>query len=178
VQSNRSDSDLELLKQSARGDAAAFHELVDRHADRLFALAVSLLQNHADAEDVLQETLAGAYRGLAKFEQRASVKTWLTRILMLQIAKWRRDRKNQRNEPIDPQTASAAEHETSAASRIDVQAALVTLSPEHQDVLALREFEQLSYEEIADVLGVPRGTVESRLFRARAELREKLKAYR
>ena len=178
MQSSRSDSDLDLLKQSARGDATAFHELVDRHADRLFALAVSLLRNHADAEDVLQETLAGAYRGLAKFEQRASVKTWLTKILILQIAKWRRDQKSKRTEPIDPQTAAAEEHGTSAASRIDLHAALATLSPEHQDVLALREFEQLSYEEIADVLGVPRGTVESRLFRARAELKEKLKAYR
>jgi len=85
---------------------------------------------------------------------------------------------HRQTEPIDPQTAAAEEHETSAASRIDLHAALATLSPEHQDVLALREFEQLSYEEIADVLGVPRGTVESRLFRARAELREKLKAYR
>ncbi len=178
MQSNRSESDFELLKRSADGNAAAFHALVDRHADRLFALAVSLLRNHADAEDVLQETLAGAYRGLAKFEQRASVKTWLTRILILQIAKWRRDQKSRRSEPIDPQSASPADHESSAGHRMDVHAALATLSPEHQDVLVLREFEQLSYEEIADVLGVPRGTVESRLFRARAELRDKLKAYR
>ncbi len=178
MESSPSDSDLDLLKQSAASDAAAFHQLVDRHADRLFGLAVSLLPNRADAEDVLQETLAGAYRGLVRFEQRASVKTWLTRILILQIAKWRRERKNKRTEPIDPQAASAVDHEASANSRMDVQAAMAKLSPEHQEVMVLREFEQLSYEEIAGALGVPRGTVESRLFRARAELRVKLKAYR
>jgi RNA polymerase sigma-70 factor (ECF subfamily) len=60
---------------------------------------------------------------------------------------------------------------------MDVQAALGQLSPEHREVLALREFEQMSYEEIAQVLGVPRGTVESRIHRARGEMREKLKDY-
>jgi RNA polymerase sigma-70 factor (ECF subfamily) len=60
---------------------------------------------------------------------------------------------------------------------MDLQAALALLSPEHRQILVLREFEQLSYEEMAEILGVPRGTVESRLHRARGELREKLKAY-
>jgi RNA polymerase sigma-70 factor (ECF subfamily) len=60
---------------------------------------------------------------------------------------------------------------------MDLHAALQQLSTEHRQVLVLREFEQMSYEEMADVLGVPRGTVESRLHRARAELREKLKSY-
>jgi RNA polymerase sigma-70 factor (ECF subfamily) len=62
--------------------------------------------------------------------------------------------------------------------RIDLRAALQALSPDHREVVTLREIDGLSYEEIARVLGVPRGTVESRLHRARAELRERLKAYR
>ena len=177
MQANGSASDLELLRKAAAGDGAAFHELVDRHADRLFALATSLLRNTADAEDVVQETFAGAFRGLAKFEARASVKTWLTRILFLQVAKWRRDRKGKQTQPIEAAAAATENRESTVEQKVDLHAALATLSPEHQEVLLLREFEQLSYDEIATVLGVPRGTVESRLFRARAELRTRLKSY-
>jgi RNA polymerase sigma-70 factor, ECF subfamily len=166
--------DLRLLKRSGAGDAKAFHQLLDRHADRLFRLAYSLVGNAADAEDVVQETLAGAYRGIRGFEGRSSVGTWLTRILVTQAAKLRRDRK--RTEPMD-QAMAVEGGGLAAERRMDLQAALEKLSPEHRQVLVLREYERMSYEEIAEVLGVPRGTVESRLHRARAELREKLRAY-
>jgi RNA polymerase sigma-70 factor (ECF subfamily) len=169
--------DIDLVRRAVAGDSGAFHGLVDRHADRLYRLAVSLVGNAADAEDVLQETFAGAYRGLKGFEERASVKTWLTRIVVVQVARWRRERSRRPIEAMPdlphPQSGSAA-----MDARIDLAAALQKLSPEHQQVLVLREFEQMTYEEIAAVLDVPRGTVESRLHRARAELREKLKSYR
>jgi RNA polymerase sigma-70 factor (ECF subfamily) len=173
--------DIVLLRQSAAGDEKSFHVLVDRHAQRMFRLAVSLVGNATDAEDVLQETFAGAFRGINRFEGRSSVKTWLTRILVTQAARWRRDRKRRSNQSID--AGSAGESigvcggEAGVGQRIDIDAALQQLSPEHREVVVLREFEQLAYEEIAAVLDVPRGTVESRLHRARMELREKLKAY-
>jgi RNA polymerase sigma-70 factor (ECF subfamily) len=66
---------------------------------------------------------------------------------------------------------------TSVGAKIDLQAALQLLSEEHREVLVLREFEGMSYDEMAEAIGLPRGTVESRLHRARAELKEKLKAY-
>ncbi len=164
--------DLDLLRRSAHGSSVAFHALVDRHADRLFRLAVSLVGNSADAEDVLQETLSGAYRSAKNFEGRSSVKTWLTRILVTQANVWRRSKR---------QAGSIDEHvpgrPSDADAKIDLHEALKQLSQEHREVLLLREFEKLSYEEIAEVLGVPRGTVESRLHRARNELREKLKSY-
>jgi RNA polymerase sigma-70 factor, ECF subfamily len=168
--------DLRLLQRAGRGDSAAFHELVDRHAQALYRLAVSLVGNSADAEDVLQEAFAGAFRGARGFEARASVKTWLTRILVLQAAKWRRSRKPMQDvaqaaHPTGGETASGVD------ARLDLQAALREMSPEFREVIVLRELEQMSYEEIAGVLDVPRGTVESRLYRARAELREKLKSY-
>jgi RNA polymerase sigma-70 factor (ECF subfamily) len=170
--------DLSLLRRVEAGDSKAFHVLVDRHAQRLFRLAHSLVGNAADAEDLVQETFAGAYRGMSGFEGRSSVGTWLTRILVLQVAKWRRQRKP----PAAP--LDLMEHELGreggvprAEQRMDLDAALEQLTPEHREVLVLRQYEQLSYGEIAQVLGVPRGTVESRLYRARAELREKLKAY-
>jgi RNA polymerase sigma-70 factor (ECF subfamily) len=183
--------DLALVRRAARGDGRAFHELVDRHAPRLYRMAVSLCGNAADAEDVLQETFTGAYRGLGRFEARASVKTWLSRILVTQAALWRRRRRSRRdafpltglNGPEEeggglPIPAPGVGPAAEVDYRIDLRAALQTLSGDHREVVTLREIDGLSYEEIARVLGVPRGTVESRLHRARAELRDRLKAYR
>jgi RNA polymerase sigma-70 factor, ECF subfamily len=166
--------DAELASRAAHGDADAFHALVDRHADRLFRLAVALVGNSADAEDVLQESLIGAFRGLSGFQGRSSVKTWLTRILVNQAAKFRRSKRKM---------AAVSEFEPSpdkavgVAAKMDVNAAISELSPEHRQVIVLRELENMSYDEIAEVLQVPQGTVESRLHRAREALREKLKAY-
>jgi RNA polymerase sigma-70 factor (ECF subfamily) len=172
-------SDVALVRRANAGGGKAFHELVDRHADRMYRLAVSMVGNAADAEDVLQETFAGAFKGLKGFEERASVKTWLTRILMVQVARFWRERKRRKEKPEDTGEARLVTSGESAGvgAKIDVQAAMALLSAEHREVLLLREFEQLSYEEIAEVLAVPRGTVESRLHRARAELKELLKAY-
>ncbi len=173
--------DADLLRKAAAGDTSAFHALLDRHMDRLYRLAVSLVGNSADAEDLLQETFAGAYRGLDRFEGRAAVGTWLTRILVMQVARFRRGRRGKSMGSLDAESEAPSIGKPSGAAgvdaRIDIQAALLQLSPAHREVLVLREFEQMSYEEIAEVLGVPQGTVESRLHRARSELREKLSAY-
>ena len=170
-------TDLELLRKAAAGDGRAFHGLVDRHAQRMYRLAISLTGNPADAEDVLQETFAGAYKSLSGFEGRASVKTWLTRILFTQAARWRRDRAGRTMGSIDSAEPMVASSSIGVEIRIDLQAALQQLSPEHREVLMLREFEGMTYEEMAEVLGLPRGTIESRLNRARNALREKLKSY-
>jgi RNA polymerase sigma-70 factor (ECF subfamily) len=166
--------DIELWRRAGDGDAAAFHALVDRHAQRLYRLAVSLVGNAADAEDVVQETLIGAFRGLRSFEGRASVKTWLSGILVRQARQWRRGSRRRRPESVSDALAAPG---PSADAALDVRAAMAQLSSEHREVLLLREFERMSYEEIAEALDIPRGTVESRLHRARSELREKLKAY-
>ncbi len=164
--------DIDLLHRSARGNARAFGALTDRHADRLFRLAFRLVGNAADAEDVLQEALCGAYRSSGRFEGRSSVKTWLTKILVAQAALWRRSRR--KTEPIDEGAAARPARPDVA---IDVQEAIRKISAEHQEVLLLREFENLTYDEMAEVLSVPRGTIESRLHRARQELKERLKSY-
>lgn len=171
--------DQSLLRQAGSGDGRAFHQLVDRHGARLYRLAVSLVGSAADAEDVLQETFAGAFRGLKGFEARSSVKTWLTRILFTQAAKWRRDHQRRPTEPIEPHETKAvtASRAGSVEAKIDLHVAMEQLSVEHRQVLVLREIDGMAYEEMAQVLGVPRGTIESRLHRARAELRERLKDY-
>ena len=157
-----------------RGHEAAFHELVDRYAQEMYRLALSLVGNAADAEDVVQETFSGAFRAMPGFGGRSSLRTWLSRILVNQAAKWRRRRKVRRTILLD---ATAPGPSPEPGLRIDVLATLETLSPEHREVIALREFQGMSYEEMAETLGVPRGTVESRLFRARQELKDRLKAY-
>ena len=176
-------TDLELVQAARAGDAAAFHALVDRYAHSLFALAVSLSGNVADAEDMVQETFTGAFRGLAGFQGRASVKTWLSRILVRQAARHLRYARRHKATFVSLETAvaqatmAAASSRPRADTRMDVMAAIRSLSPEHQGVIVLRELEGLSYDEMAEVLQIPRGTVESRLFRARRALQEQLKEY-
>ena len=190
-------SDLELVRSAGGGDDDAFHTLIDRHAPMLFRVAQSLTRNRQDAEDLMQETFVGAYRGLKNFAGRSSVKTWLVQILTRQAAKaWHRSRHHRSARSIDAGTSdydrngrngaasfSGPEIDRAMSSpsqtaqidrRLDVMATLKTLSEPHREVLVLREIRGLSYEEIAQVLAVPRGTVESRLSRARAEFREKL----
>lgn len=179
-------TDSELARRARQGDDAALHELLDRHAGQLFALAVALVGNAADAEDVVQETLLGALRGIRAFKGRSAVKTWLVGILVRQAARHHRSRGRRPVVSLDALSEASASApgrgrpEPSTAEldiRMDVLAALETLSREHRQVVLLRELQGMSYEEMAQVLGVPRGTVESRLFRARGALRERLGGY-
>ena len=184
------ESDLELLRAAGDGDDGAFHRLIDRHAAALFRVAISMAKNRADAEDLMQETFVGAYRGLKTFAARSSVKTWLLQIMTRQAAKsWHRSRHRRATLSLNPSSsdegqrtrddaalatrAGAAGTAAAVERKLDVRQVLDAMSPPHREVLVLREIRGLSYEEMAQVLGVPRGTVESRLSRARAEFRER-----
>jgi RNA polymerase sigma-70 factor (ECF subfamily) len=178
-------TDEELLAAARGGDAGAYGEVADRHAGRLFRLAFRLVSGTSDAEDVVQETLLAGLRQAGKFRGDASVKTWLTGILVRQAARHHRRRARRKAAPVEDDGftggggglrpgGSVAE---SAHRRMDVQRALAALSPLHREVVVLREFEGMSYAEIAEAVGVPRGTVESRLHRARQELRVLLRDY-
>jgi RNA polymerase sigma-70 factor, ECF subfamily len=177
-------TDEELVRRAAQGDHGSFRSLVDRHGKRLCALAVSLCGNATDAEDVVQESLAGAYRSLKTFQGRASVSTWLMRIVFRQASRFRK-RRPMRMASLDEfaeddHSGPAAVDSNTPAHvdrKLDIQALLRHLSVDHREVIVLRELQGLSYEEIATVLEVPRGTVESRLSRARTELKEVLKDY-
>ena len=127
-------SDLELLRSAAGGDERAFHTLIDRHAPVMFRAALSLTRNRSDAEDLMQETMVGAYRGLQNFAGRSSVKTWLMQILTRQAAKaWHRTRHERRALTLhEPRTGmerddAALTTRSPAASvevKLDVMAAL------------------------------------------------------
>ena len=175
---------MELVRLVRQGDEAAYRRVVDIHGPRLYLLAMSMLGNREDAQDVVQETFVGAFRGLRGFQGRSTVKTWLTRILMNNVADLRRRRHLRKTLPLD----EAAEQlgaplarrvtETGRADmRMDIAAVIGRLPEEHRTVIVLREMQGMTYEEIAAALGVPRGTVESRLFRARQKLKEILGDY-
>lgn len=178
-------SDAELVRQIRAGDESAFAELINRHSDGLYRMACSLLNSPADAEDVLQETFLGAFNRLSAFEGRSSVKTWLVRILLNHASKFRRSQRVRRTDPLPDQVGPRSGDEKYAASspaaavesRVDVMEMLQTLSSEHREVIVLRELQQMSYDEIAEALKIPRGTVESRLHRARQELKRRYEGY-
>ena len=182
------ETDTELVAKIRRGDKAAFAELVRRHGDSLLGMAYSLVGIMADAEDVVQETLMVALRRIQSFEGRSQVGTWLRGILVFKAAKLRRSRKVRTAVPIQDHDGSAeadrADSRLSSRpasiavdSRVDVMQMLQTLSDEHREILVLRELQQFSYDEISAMLKVPLGTVESRLYRARQELRKRYSGY-
>ncbi len=178
------DSDLELVRRVRHGDDAAFRRVVDIYGPRLYLLAMAMLGNREDAQDAVQETFVGAFRGLRGFQGRSTVKTWLTRILMNNVADLRRRKHLRKTLSLDdaPEQlgSPSARRETEAGRadvRMDVTAVVGRLPQDQREVIVLREMQGMTYEAIAAVLGVPRGTVESRLFRARQKLKETLGDY-
>lgn len=169
--------DAELARRLAAGDRSAFDALVARHARYLHGVARSLVANPADAEDVVQETLIGALK--SRFRGESSVRTWLVKILVRQAALLRRSKWRWLMRWTGEEGAEPARQSSDSASdaRIDLVGMLEALSPEHREIIVLRELEGLSYQEIAEVLQVPQGTVESRLFRARRELQARFAGY-
>lgn len=173
-----------LVHRLRDGDEAAFRELVNLYGRVLYGAAHAMLGNTGDAEDAVQETLLGTVGAIGSFRGDASLKTWLLRILFRQVARQRRTKRRKWRflslgaetsaEPVEAEMPGPA---GDVDARLDVLAMLRTLRPDHQEVLVLRELEGLSYEEMAVALDVPRGTVESRLHRARAALREKFPGY-
>jgi RNA polymerase sigma-70 factor (ECF subfamily) len=170
-----------LIAESRNGDTAAFGALVRRYQDRLYNTAYRLVGNAEDAQDVVQEAFLSAYQSLGSFKGDSLFFTWLYRIAVnTAISLKRKQRAVLRlggpgAEPLDPSDLSRPGHALEQAELGQrVQQALARLSPEHRAVLVLKEMEGQKYEEIAEVLGVPIGTVRSRLHRARLELRELL----
>ena len=178
--------DRRLIAASLEGDPAAFGELVRRYQDRLYNTVYRLLDNADDAQDVVQDAFVNAYQSLDGFKGDSQFFTWLYRIAVNTAISHKRKQRltlsidSGRNgerqvEPPDDSDASRPEHALERAEEERrVQQALNRLSAEHRAVLILKDMEGQKYETMADVLGVPIGTIRSRLHRARSELRELL----
>lgn len=178
----------ELLERLRRGDPDAFEAVAREHAPRLFRLALRLTGRREDAEDLVQETLVRALPKLSAFEGRAALSTYLIRALgnlwknrlrsrkRSRIVGWFRARASEDEPPLDPPDGAPSPLDRLEARdrAARVRRAVAELEPVRRLTLLLREVEEMSYEEIARMTGVPVGTVRSRLARAREELRGRL----
>jgi RNA polymerase sigma-70 factor, ECF subfamily len=175
----------ELLEQARRGENAARTELVMRHGRRLFGLAAALLGGgDADVNDVVQETFLAAFDGgLKAFNGDASLATWLSGVLVNRVRKLRRYRHSRPAAPLDGALRQPADGQasrgpaTQVEQRVDVATMLDSLPPKYREVIVLREWQQMSYAEMASALGVPERTAETRLTRARRMLRQRFGGY-
>lgn len=178
--------DEELIEECLKGRAAAFGELVRRYQDRLVGSLYRMLGSREDSLDIAQEAFVSAFQKLDRFRGDSQFYSWLFRIAYNAAVSMKRKgklktvsadslREKAGNEPDDPHPASRPEHRLETGERqIAVQRALDQLAEEYRTTIVLKEMEGLSYEEIAELLEIPIGTVRSRLHRARIELREKL----
>jgi RNA polymerase sigma-70 factor (ECF subfamily) len=160
-------SDEWLAGRAARGDADAFEQLVLRHQDRLYTLALRVTLNEADARDCVQEGLLSAWRAMPRFRGEAKFSTWMYRIV-LRKAYDAIDRRRRQPQPVEELEGASSEPQT--AERLDLVAALTSLEPEFRAAAVACDVLGLSMEDAAEALGVPPGTVKSRLFRARDKL--------
>ena len=172
-------------EQARRGDAAAFRRLVDATHATVFRLAAALVPDRDEAADVAQEAYVRAWQARQELRDGRAVTGWLCRIASnvahdLRRSWWSRVRAPLERAALDVPAAGpgVAPDEALAAdeSAREVRAALAALPEKHRAVLTLREVEGMAYDEIAEALGVPVGTVESRLHRARAALGRRLAA--
>ena len=177
-----------LVRRCVAGDAAAWEEIVQRYHRRIFNLCYRFTGNPADAEDLTQDVFLKIYSNLASFDMgRGSLQVWITSLTRnLLVDNFRRTR-NQRAtsslddgwesaeelKPIDRLTArGVSPHESAASKELAkmVQEALARVSVDLREAVILRDLQDLDYKEIAQVLGIPEGTVKSRISRGRAEL--------
>jgi RNA polymerase sigma-70 factor (ECF subfamily) len=181
-------SDQLLIARCQADDLKAFDLLVDRYQARVFGFARRMLSDPQEAEDVAQEVFVRAFRNIRRYDGRASVAGWLFKIAT-NLCIDRRRRRSRRVMEVPLEADADASHELVATSGDPqqevvarqmhevVQAALETLSERLQPVVLMHDVEGMSYEEIANALNIPVGTVKSRLFLARERLQAALAAY-
>jgi RNA polymerase sigma-70 factor (ECF subfamily) len=168
--------DKELLARHAQGDPHAFAELVSRHRDRMWAVALRTLGDPEEAADALQDAFLSAYRGVGRFRGEAAVTTWLHRIVVNACLDRLRRQSNRptvplgNDETLDAIAPRKADPTTLHEVSLDVTAALRRLPPEQRAALILVDMLGYGVDEAARVLEVPTGTVKSRCARGRARL--------
>lgn len=177
------DPDRALVLATVAGDAEAFATLVARHQSSIVNLARALTADNGDADDLAQETFVRAYKAIDRFRGDSTFRTWLHRIAINVIQSHLRQRARRRRwfgPSLDDRDAASGESpalvvpatlEDDMARREAIDRALASLPAEMRVAVTLRDIQGFGYAEIAAMLGVPIGTVESRIFRARQRLR-------
>jgi RNA polymerase sigma-70 factor, ECF subfamily len=175
-----------IVERALTGDAEAFGELVRRWERRIFALTYGMLGREEDARDATQETFLAAFRNLRGFRGEAKVSSWLHRIAVNQCIS------RQRRSKVRSESALEEEHENSVATprshspahvaenrqeTAAVRRAINSLPVELRQVVVMKEFEELTFREIADALDLPLSTIKSRLYTALKQLQMRLQKF-
>ena len=179
-------TEAQLIKAAQSGDQNAFAQLVEANQSQVYNLAYRMTNNPDDAADLTQEAFLNAWKGLARFQGQSSFATWLYRLTTnacidflrkekrrsaLSLTTEGEEEEGRELEVADQRFSPERELEKKEARRA-VREGLAALSPEHRQVLVLREMEGLSYQEIGQLLDLEEGTVKSRIARARLALRD------
>lgn len=169
--------DESLAARAARGDASALDDLLRLHLPLVHGVCRRVLGNADDALDATQEALLSIARKIGQFDGRSRFSTWCYRVATNAALDEAR-RRNRRPRPVEtvpePARSGGGRIDEQVAARVDVDAALAHLSPEYRAAVALRDLVGMDYAEIAEVLGIPPGTVRSRIARGRAALADLL----
>jgi len=181
--------DFACIDDCLRGRTEAFSVLVDRHQDLVYSLVSRMISDRESILDLAQETFLLAFRGLRSFQRDSSFTTWLYRIAVNVCRSERRRRERQRRigtfgagRPANPEDErELADDGGGPLDAVEerereklLREAMDGIEDEYREIVVLRDFHGLPYQEIAEVLEIPIGTVRSRLFRARAEIRRRL----
>ena len=184
-------SDRDLIERTLAGDGAAFGTLVERFQRKIFRVAFAIVRDETEADTITQDTFIQAYTHLGKFEGRAELETWLTRIAINRS----RDALRRRRfvslftgrdddgeheyviEPVD-ERPDAEQEMLASQLRTAIERAETKLSAQQQVIFRLRHYEDLSLEHIAEHLGLRSGTVRAHLFRAIHKIRKELASWR
>lgn len=180
-------TDEELIARVLGGDQGAYTILVERHSDLVYAIVSRIVLNEADADDVAQEAFVRAYHALPRFRGDSKFSSWLYRIAVNRSLTHLK-RTKRRAAVLDPTTGARAEVEASLGAprerpdeavlreerRVAVRAAVADLPARYRAVVTLFYLEERNYKEVAEILGIPMGTLKTHLHRARALLREAL----
>lgn len=179
-------TDEKLLSLAVTYDPEAFGEIVRRWERKIFALCFGMLGREDEARDAAQETFVAAYRNVRNFRGEAKVSSWLHRIAVNQCLTTKRKAKSRSEEYLDDETseeervfvAAAAfspSNQTEQAERnVLVRQAVGSLPLDLRQVVVMKEFEEMTFQEISDTLEIPLSTVKSRLYTALKQLRSKL----
>lgn len=180
------DPDGELVRKVQGGHRPSFNQLVLKYRNRVLGIAARMLGDRAEAEDLAQDVFVKAYHALPDFHGEALFSTWLYRITANSCLNHRKKQTRERRltevvDDLEPLRCDPSANPHSLLERKQLQAllekAIAGLPEERRMVLILRDIEGLSYEEIAESLGLELGTVRSRLHRARLDIQSKIKAY-
>lgn len=164
--------DAEAIKKCQQGDQEVFRHLVERYQKRAVTHAMAILFNRDDAEDAVQEAFIDAFKAIGRFDTSRTFYSWFYVLLRNRCYKMTAGRRP--TESLDEALLLSSQHGTADDTRFELEKALHSLTREEREIVWLKYFSGLSYDDLATHLQIPRGTVMSRLFNARRRLKGKL----